>query len=151
MLTLSKSLWIEEDDIRTTAEDNFWRVAPGNWVRLKNAYNVFIKEVSVDENGKVVKVLAELDPDSHNVKTAKLKPKAAIHWLALEDSVDGTLAEYLPMVDTDGNEAEHFVANSVIKIEAHLVEAEGHFEFERVGYFYKAGNLIHKLAGLKGS
>lgn len=131
----SSKIYIDRDDIRLKKEENFFRVYPGNWVRLKNAYNIFIKEIITDENSNPIKVIAELDSDSKIIKNAKNKAKIAIHWVS---SLDCSKIKFI-----NNNESKDILVNN------DLLNNIGHYEFERVGYIYLNNNIAYLLATLK--
>jgi glutaminyl-tRNA synthetase len=150
-LHLGKFLWVEADDIRLEAEKDFWRIYPGNWVRLKHGYNVLIKEI-ITENGKALKVIAEVDFDSKNPKEAKHKAKAALHWLSAYDCADMNCAFYDTLCDEEGNYLPDALVERNIKVENNVADCmNSHFEFERNGYFYVNEGKVHCLTGLKSS
>ena len=144
---VSKKLMIEADDVREFAEEGFWRVYPGNWVRLKHAINILIKSVETI-NGKLV-VHADVDIDSREMKKAKVKAKAMIHWLSETDASVVECSFYHRLFNEDGtfNENNLEVKNIYIPTN-HMVN--NHYEFERVGYFWinNEGKVSH-LANLK--
>lgn len=148
-LNLTKHIWIEKDDIRLTAEKDFWRIYPGNWIRLKHGYNLLIKEI-ITKGDNIVKVIAEYDEVSKNPKTAKHKAKAALHWLSDIDSTDFSIHFYSDLYDENG---EYRSDNLIVKngkVEKSLLDSsEAHYEFERNGYFYVKDNIAHCLSNLK--
>lgn len=144
---LSKNIWVEKNDIRVTAEKDFWRIYPGNWVRLKHGYNVFIKEVVADNDGNPIKVIAELDEGSKNMKMAKHKAKVALHWLSFSDAKEMNAGFYNNLCDEEGNYLSDARIEKTILVDKNL--SEGHFEFERNGYFYVKDKFAHCLSFLK--
>lgn len=149
-LTLSPNIWVEYEDIKLKETEGFWRIFPGNWVRLKNGYNLLIKEVLTDENGKINKVIAEIDPLSRNLKLAKHKAKVAIHWLSFVDSIDIEANFYGELCDKNGEYSKSSLIKKVIKCEYHILNKESmYYEFERNGYFYIKNNIAHNLCLLK--
>lgn len=147
---LSSSVWVERDDIRTFAEDGFWRIYPGNWVRLKHGYNILIKEVLSDSNGHVVKVIAEADIASKNIKMAKHKAKVALHWLSNKEYHIIKAHFYHNLTDEEGNYNSNAVIIKDIYVENNL-KNNCHYEFERNGYFYINNNIAHCLSYLKNN
>lgn len=146
-VSLSKSVWVEKNDVKVHAEKDFWRIYPGNWVRLKHGYNVFIKEVIVNDKGIPVKVIADIDEGSKNMKMAKHKAKVALHWLSHIDSVEMNAGFYHDLCDSEGNYLSDSRVEKTILVDKNL--SEGHFEFERNGYFYVKDNFAHCLSFLK--
>ena len=146
-ITFSKNIFIERSDIKLNPDKDFWRIFKGNHVRLKNAYNVFIKDIILDENNNIIKVLAEMDINSKNIKMSKHKTKVAIHWLSIFDSKEIKSIFYNNLFDEEGNILDDSIVEKNILIEKNL--NDGHFEFERNGYFYVHNNLAHCLSFLK--
>jgi glutaminyl-tRNA synthetase len=145
--TLTRRILVDRTDVRAEAEEGFWRIYPGSWVRLKNALNLFIKTVEVSE-GKVVRVVADADLGSRNPKEARHKAKAMLHWLSEADATEATAAFYAPLFDDNGEFNAECVTHRTILVENDLVTGTC-FEFERVGYFHADGELVHHLAALK--
>lgn len=148
-LTLTSRLWVDRTDVRAAAENDFWRIYPGNWVRLKHGLNIFIKTVECDGAGRAVRVVAEADLGSRNPKDAKHKAKTALHWLSDVDAAPRAGVRYGPLFDADGAFNVAGVTHSEMLCERAL--PDGHYEFERLGYFHVAGAVVHHLADLKAA
>jgi glutaminyl-tRNA synthetase len=144
---LTARLWVERDDVRAEAEEGFWRLYPGNWVRLKNGLNVLVTSVEV-EDGRITRVVAEADLGSRTPKEAKHKAKTALHWLSLEEAVPAVVHRYGPLFAAEGAFDPSCVKSTSMLVEAGLEEG-AHYEFERLGYFYVAAGAVHHLASLK--
>jgi glutaminyl-tRNA synthetase len=142
---LTKELFIDADDVRLEAEKDFWRVYPGNWVRLKHAINILVKSVEkIDGN---IVVHAEVDYDSRDMKKAKVKAKGMIHWLSPNDSMEKTANFYHNLFDSDGNFNDANLEKKTILVHKDT-ENNSYYEFERVGYFW-VKDEIHHLSSLK--
>lgn len=149
-LTLTDTIFVERDDVRATAENDFWRIYPGNWVRLKHGYNLLIKDVLVNEHNEVIKVIAEIDAGSKNMKMAKHKAKVALHWLSKTDAADMPAYFYNNLTDEYGNYNASAKIVKSIKVESSMMHVKNeHFEFERNGYFYVVDGICHCLSLLK--
>lgn len=147
-LHLTPRVWVERADVREAADADFWRLAPGNWVRLKHGLNVLVHRVeSVD--GRVVRVVAEADLGSRDLKAARHKARAVLHWLSDEDSVVVPVAHYGPLFSSDGEFDTGCVRHVETRVERDLAPGT-HYEFERVGYFWNGEDGLHHLADLKG-
>jgi len=146
---LTSRLWVERDDVRADAEKDFWRLYPGNWVRLKHGLNILVTKVDV-EDGRIVRVEAEADLGSKNPKEAKHKAKTALHWLSCDEAVHVEAHRYGSLFDAEGAFNAACVNTSPMLLEAGLVD-EAHYEFERMGYFYAGAGAgaVHHLASLK--
>jgi len=149
IVTFSKEVWIESDDFMEEPSKKYFRLFPGNEVRLKSAYVVRCTGFEKDADGKIEAVLATYDPDSRGGNTTDgRKIKATIHWVDARSAVDAEVRLYESLFDTpepdlaDCNYLDHLnpVSLSVIsgaKIEASLANAKpgDHFQFLRLGYF----------------
>lgn len=143
----TSKLWIDRADIRSEAEPDFWRVFPGNWVRLKHGLNVLIKTVEA-EGGRIVRVVAEADIGSRDLKAARHKAKTALHWLSDAEAVSMPARHYGPLFDAEGDFDSGSVSSTTMLVERGLEDA-AHYEFERLGYFHFADGVLHHLASLK--
>ena len=171
-VTFSRNLYIESGDFMEEKVGKFFRLYPGNEVRLKGAYVVKCTGCVKDESGKVVEVLCEYDPDSRGGDPADgRKVKSTIHWVDAATAVDAEVRLYDnlfsdPAPDAaDKNFLECLNPNSLevltgCKVEAFLASAQpqDRFQFMRTGYFCadskdsKPGHLVfNRAVSLKDS
>ncbi len=148
-VTFSKNLWIEADDFMEEPVKGYFRLFPGNEVRLKSAYVIKCTGCVKDEAGNVIEVLAEYDPDSKGGNTADgRKVKSTIHWVDAATAVDAEVRLYSNLFadpDPDAGDKDFLdclAENSLetlqgCKLEAALKDATApaHFQFMRLGYF----------------
>ncbi len=148
-VTFSKNLFIEADDFMEEPIKGYFRLFPGNEVRLKSAYVIKCIGCVKDENGNVIEVLAEYDPDSKGGNTADgRKVKSTIHWVDASTAVDAEVRLYSNLftdADPDGADKdflsclnpESLEVLQNCKLEAALTEASApaSFQFMRLGYF----------------
>ncbi|MBQ8683323.1 MAG: glutamine--tRNA ligase/YqeY domain fusion protein [Clostridia bacterium] len=148
-VTFSKHLWIEADDFMEEPVKGYFRLFPGNEVRLKSAYVIKCTGCVKDEEGNVIEVLAEYDPDSKGGNTADgRKVKSTIHWVDAATAVDAEVRLYSNLFadeNPDGGDKDFLdclAPNSLetlqnCKLEAALADAvaPAHFQFMRLGYF----------------
>ncbi|MBE6806422.1 MAG: glutamine--tRNA ligase/YqeY domain fusion protein [Ruminococcaceae bacterium] len=148
-VTFSKHLWIEADDFMEEPIPKYFRLFPGNEVRLKGAYVVKCTGCVKDEAGNIIEVLAEYDPDSKGGNTADgRKVKSTIHWVDAASAVDAEVRLYSNLfadADPDAgdkNFLDCLAENSLetlqnCKLEAALAEATApaSYQFMRLGYF----------------
>ena len=148
-VTFSKHLWIEADDFMEEPVKGYFRLFPGNEVRLKSAYVIKCTGCVKDEAGNVIEVLAEYDPDSKGGNTADgRKVKSTIHWVDAATAVDAEVRLYSNLFaddNPDGGDKDFLdclAPDSLetlqgCKLEAALAEATApaHFQFMRLGYF----------------
>ncbi len=162
-ITFSREVWIEAEDLLEAPVPKYKRMYPGNEVRLKGAYLVTATGCKKDENGSVIEVYAEYDPNSRGGDPAdgrKVKG-ATIHWVDAATAVDAEVRLYDNLfsdaqpdgADKDFLECLNPDSLTVLtgcKVEAALVEdakkydalgtdrdkqtAPG-YQFMRVGYF----------------
>ena len=159
-IAFSRELWIEKEDFMEDAPKKYFRMTPGNEVRLKNAYIVKCTGCKKDENGEVVEVYAEYDPDTKSgLPGANRKVKGTIHWVSSDRCLEAEVRMYdrlwkvenprdeLARLQNEGKTAleamkEMMNPNSlevrpVCYVEEYLVDAKplDHFQFQRIGYF----------------
>ncbi len=159
-IAFSRELWIEKEDFMEDAPKKYFRMTPGNEVRLKNAYIVKCTGCKKDENGEVVEVYAEYDPDTKSgMPGANRKVKGTIHWVSCERCLEAEVRMYdrlwkvenprdeLARLQGEGKTAldamkEMMNPNSlevrpVCYVEEYLADAKplDHFQFQRIGYF----------------
>ena len=148
-VTFSRELWIERQDFMEEKVGKFFRLFPGNEVRLKGAYVVKCTGCIKDENGNVTEVLCTYDPDSRGGDPADgRKVKSTIHWVDAGNCHDAEVRLYDNLFeDADPDAAgKDFLAclnpNSLeirqgCKVEASLAATNpsDRFQFMRMGYF----------------
>ncbi len=148
-ITFSRDLWIEADDFMEEKVGKFFRLFPGNEVRLKGAYVVKCTGCVKDENGSVTEILCEYDPDSRGGDPADgRKIKSTIHWADARTAKDAEVRLYSNLfTDPDPDAADKNFLDCLnpdslevltgCKVEAGLVgaEAPAAFQFMRLGYF----------------
>lgn len=146
-VTFSRNLWIEQEDFMEEPIKGYFRLFPGNEVRLKTAYIVRCTGCRKDENGRVVEVLAEYDPASRGGDPADgRKIRGTIHWVDAETALPAEVRLYdnlFSVPDPDNYDyLEVLNKNSLTvlpdsRVEASLAHAKPgeSFQFMRQGYF----------------
>lgn len=147
-VTFSKHLWIERDDYLEVPFKKYYRLFPGNEVRLKHAYVVKCTGARTDEDGNLLEVFAEYDPESRGGNTADgRRVRGTIQFIDDKTAVDAEVRLYdklFTIEDPDSAEDYLSVINpdslKVIenaKLEAGLADAKvgESFQFMRLGYF----------------
>ena len=148
-VTFSRDLWIEREDFMEEKVGKFFRLFPGNEVRLKGAYVVKCTGCVKDETGKIVEVLCTYDPESRGGNPADgRKVKSTIHWVDAGNCYDAEVRLYSNLFDDPDPDAagKDFLAclnpNSLeiktgCKVEASLADTKpaDRFQFMRQGYF----------------
>ncbi len=144
----SNTLWIERGDFMEEKVGKFFRLFPGNEVRLKGAYVVKCTGCIKDENGNVTEVLCEYDPESRGGDPADgRKIKSTIHWVDAASAETAEIRLYDNLFsDPAPDAAEDFTqclnpdslrVLTGCKVEAALKRAKpaDRFQFLRTGYF----------------
>ncbi len=148
-VTFSKHLYIETDDFMEEPIKGYFRLFPGNEVRLKSAYVIKCTGCVKDEAGNIIEVLAEFDPDSKGGNTADgRKVKSTIHWVDAATAVDAEVRLYSNLfADADPDAGDKDFLDCLApdslevlqgcKLEAALAlaVAPDSFQFMRLGYF----------------
>jgi glutaminyl-tRNA synthetase len=144
-----KQLWIERTDYEEVPSKGFFRLFPGNKVRLKYGHVIECTGANQDANGQVTEVLAQLIPDtkSGTPGSDSVKVKGVITWVSQADAVKAEVRLYDRLFTEANPDAggKDFLAslnpNSLKVIEAYVEpslansQADGKFQFERHGYF----------------
>ncbi len=146
-VTFSRNLWMERDDFLEEPVKGYFRMFPGNEVRLKTAYVVRCTGCVKDEEGNITEVLAEYDPQTRGGNTPDgRKVKSTIHWLDAKTALDAEVRLYdslFTVPDPDGEDylkvlnPDSLQVLSGSKVEPFLKEAapESAYQFMRQGYF----------------
>ena len=146
-VSFSRELWIEQEDFMEEPVKGYFRLFPGNEVRLKTAYVVRCTGCKKDENGNVVEVYAEYDPQTRGGNTPDgRKVKSTIHWADAQTSIDAEVRLYgnlFAVPDPDAHEflevlnPESLEVLTGCKVEPSLAQAKPgqSFQFMRQGYF----------------
>lgn len=151
IVPFSRELYIEQDDFREEAPKKFYRLKPGQEVRLRYAYFITCTDVVKDKDGNVVEVRCTYDPETRggNAPDGR-KVKGTIHWVSAKHAakVEARLYDHLftkPDPD-DVPEGETYLYNlnpnslEVVKdcyVEPAMLDLEPgtNVQFERIGYF----------------
>ena len=171
MVPFSRELYIERDDFMENAPKKFFRMTPGNEVRLKGAYIVKCESVEKDAEGNITTIHCTYDVDTRSGtgSASNRKVKGTLHWVSAPDAIEAEVRLYDrlfkdpdPAGHKDIDFKEFLNENSLkvltgCKLEPSLKEAkEGdRFQFQRLGYFCvdkdsKPGALVfNRTVGLK--
>lgn len=147
-LPFGRELWIEEDDFREEPPKKYFRLFPGNEVRLMGAYFVKCVGVDKDENGKVIAVHCTYDPETKSGTGFEgRKVKGTIHWVNASTAVNAECRLYENLVDEekgklDENGNLNLNPNSRVilkdcKLEPNFEGAKAYdsYQFVRNGFF----------------
>jgi glutaminyl-tRNA synthetase len=156
---LSPRVWIERDDFAEAPPKGFFRLFPGNKVRLKYGVVVECTGCTKNADGSIAAVQARVVPDTKSGTPGAdaVKVKGTIGWVSAHDAVAATVRLYdrlfaVPQPEADGRDfREALNPKSLVTVQAWLepslaaVEPASQFQFERHGYFV-ADRLDHRPA-----
>ncbi len=168
-ITFTKNLWIERADFMEDAPKKFFRMAPGREVRLKNAYIVKCTGCTKDDNGNIVEIQAEYDPDSKSgMPGANRKVKGTLHWVSADHCVKAEVREYDRLFFVENPSADERDFHDLLNPDSlhvnHCCYVEDfaatrkpgeYLQFQRIGYFMAdpdttdAAPVFNKTVGLK--
>lgn len=149
-IEFTKNLWIEREDFMENAPKKYFRMTPGQEVRLKNAYIVKCTGCKKDEDGNVVEVYCTYDPNTRSgMPESARKVKGTLHWVSCEHSLPAEVRLYdrLFSVENPGEEKDvdfrdllnpsSLVVLKNCYVEKYLKEFKpmDHLQFQRIGYF----------------
>ena len=149
----SGEIYIDCNDFMEEPPKKYFRLAPGKEVRLKYAYYVTCKDVVKNDNGEVIEIICNYDPESKGGNTEDgRKVKGTIQWVDAKTSIPTKVRLYDRLFSVpnpeDTGEGEDFIKNinpdSLQTLETCLtesslsqIETEVPFQLERIGYFCK--------------
>ncbi len=171
-LPFSRELYIEREDFMENPPKKYFRLAPGQEVRLKNAYIVKCEGVVKDEAGEISEIHVTYDPSTRSgLEGSERKVKGTLHWVSAQHCFDAEVRVYDRLFsdpEPDGHEDKDFkeflnpeslriIPNA--KMEPSLKEAKvlEKFQFQRLGYFCVDKDstpeklVFNKTVGLKDS
>jgi glutaminyl-tRNA synthetase len=147
----SRVLWVERDDVREVPPPKYFRLFPGNEVRLRYAYIVRCTGVVKDESGEIVEVRCTYDPASRGGQAGEgRRVKGTIHWVSAAHAVraEARLYDRLFTVPDPGDGADgreltaalnptslEIVADAWVEPSLAGAAPGSRFQFERLGYF----------------
>lgn len=149
-IPFSREIYIEQDDFMEEPPKKYFRLFPGNEVRLKNAYFIKCEEVVKDPTGKVVELRCTYDPETKSgTGFTGRKVKGTIHWVEAAHAVPAEFRLYEPLIldapDDAGGEEKTFLDNvnpnslEILQgfVEPNMKESrpQEKFQFFRHGYF----------------
>lgn len=171
-ITFSREVFIESDDFMAEPTKGYFRLFPGNEVRLKSAYVVKCTGFKLSENGDVEEVYAEYDKETKGGNTPDgRKIKGTIHWVDASNSVDAEVRLYdnlFTVADPERAENDFIeyvnknsltvLKNCKLEKSLELAQVGDRYQFMRLGYFCvdnvdsKKGHLVfNRAVSLKDS
>ncbi|BBH23759.1 glutamine--tRNA ligase [Paenibacillus baekrokdamisoli] len=169
-IPFSREIYIEQDDFMENPVSKYFRLFPGNEVRLKHAYFITCQEVIKDAEGNVVELHCTYDPETKSGSgfTGR-KVKGTIHWVEATQAVPAEFRLFEPLLTDEANESgKEFLecinpsSLTVLQgfVEPNMKEAQGQdkFQFFRHGYFNvdpkhtsKEKIVFNRIVSLKSS
>ncbi|GAA0335084.1 glutamine--tRNA ligase/YqeY domain fusion protein [Bacillus carboniphilus] len=151
-IPFSREIYIEQEDFMEDPPKKYFRLFPGNEVRLKHAYFIKCEDVIKDEDGNVVEIHCTYDPETKSgTGFTGRKVKGTLHWVEATQAVPAEFRLYEPLIlDEDGEEHEEEdkknflnrinpnsleVLNGFIEPNMKDVKPQDKFQFFRHGYF----------------
>jgi glutaminyl-tRNA synthetase len=160
-IKFGRELWIEREDFMEDAPKKYFRMTPGKEVRLKNAYIVMCTGCKKDENGNIIEVDCEYDPNTRSgMPEANRKVKGTLHWVSCKHGVKAEVRLYdrLWKVENPRDELArvceekqctplegmkelinpdslHILPNCYVEEFAAQQKPMAYLQFQRIGYF----------------
>ena len=151
LVPFSREIYIERDDFMENPPKKYFRLAPGQEVRLRYAYFIKCEEVIKDAEGNIVELHCSYDPASKGGNSPDgRKVKGTIHWVSAQHAVDAEVRLFDRLFSKenpeDVEEGQTFLDNinpdslqvlQNCKLEPELAKAQvmDKMQFERLGYF----------------
>ncbi|WMJ78672.1 MULTISPECIES: glutamine--tRNA ligase/YqeY domain fusion protein [unclassified Sedimentibacter] len=147
MVPFCRELYIEREDFMENPPKKYYRLFPGNEVRLRNAYFVRCEDFVKDADGNITEIHCTYDPETRSGSGFKgRKVKGTIHWVSARHSIDAEVRLYDYMMEDQDYDKTNFLEklnpNSKIilnncKVEPSMRERNvgDRFQFMRHGYF----------------
>ena len=165
-IPFGREIWIDRADFMEVPEKKFFRMAPGQEVRLRGACIFKCTGCEKDAGGNITEIHGTWDPESWGGNAADgRKVKGTIHWVDCKSGVeaevrlyDRLFTEKNPMKDGAENFLKYLNPDSLKTVRAYIepalagAKAGERFQFERTGYFVCDGDLVfNRTCSLKDS
>ena len=148
-IAFSRELWMEREDFMEDAPKKFFRMTPGQEVRLKNAYIVKCTGCQKDENGNIQEIYCEYDANTKSgMPEANRKVKGTLHWVSVAHCLPAEVRLYDRLFSVEDPSADERDFRELLNpeslkvltgcyVEEYLRDARplDHFQFQRIGYF----------------
>ena len=162
MIPFSREIYIEQDDFMENPPAKYFRLFPGNEVRLKHAYFIKCNEVIKDEEGNVTEIHCTYDPQTKSGSgfTGR-KVKGTLHWVEANNAVPAEMRLFEPILldgEDDVNPDSMEILQGYVEEGLRNAEPESKYQFFRHGYFNvdpkfsEEGRLVfNRIVALKSS
>lgn len=148
-ITFSKNLWIEKEDFMEDAPKKFFRMTPGQEVRLKSAYIVKCTGCTKDAEGNIIEIQAEYDPNSKSgMDGSNRKVKGTLHWVSADHCKQVEVRVYDRLFNVENPSADErdfrellnensmqILKNCYVEEYAVNKKPGEYLQFQRIGYF----------------
>jgi glutaminyl-tRNA synthetase len=147
-LPFSREIYIEQEDFMEVAPKKYFRLAPGQMVRLKNAYIIRCESVIKDSNGSISELHCTYIPESRSGSdTSGINVKGTLHWVSVQHAVPvetrlyDRLFKVEDLGDAEGDFKDYINPGSLQVSQAYAepallgAKAEERYQFLRKGYF----------------
>ena len=150
LIEFSRELWMERSDFMEDAPKKYFRMTPGQEVRLKNAYIVKCTGCKKNEQGEVVEVYCEYDPSTKSgMPDSSRKVKGTLHWLSCAHCLNAEVRLYDRLFNVENPGAEQdkdfrellnpdslkILTNCYVEKYVSGMKPLSYLQFQRIGYF----------------
>ncbi len=145
-IPFSREIYIEQDDFMENPPSKYFRLFPGNEVRLKHAYFIKCNDVVKDADGNVIEIHCTYDPETKSGSgfTGR-KVKGTIHWVDATNALPAEFRLYEPLImddeDAEGTFLDNVNPNSLEVLQGYVepnmkeTKLQDKYQFFRHGYF----------------
>ena len=162
MIPFSREIYIEQDDFMENPPAKYFRLFPGNEVRLKHAYFIKCNEVIKDEQGNVTEIHCTYDPQTKSGSGFnERKVKGTLHWVEAKNAVTAEMRLFEPILldgEDDVNPDSIEILQGYVEEGLRNAAPESKYQFFRHGYFNvdpkfsEEGRLVfNRIVALKSS
>ncbi|MDH5381168.1 MAG: glutamine--tRNA ligase/YqeY domain fusion protein, partial [Cyclobacteriaceae bacterium] len=155
-IPFSREIWIDRSDFMVDPPKKFFRLSPGNEVRLKYAYIIRCTDFSTNESGEINEIYAEYDVETKSGSGAESsrKVKGTLGWVSAKHSVTTEVRLYDRLFKTEdvgvskdfindlNPESLKIISNAECEPSVLEIKEQQQVQFERIGYFVKDRNSI---------
>jgi glutaminyl-tRNA synthetase len=148
-IPFSRELYIEKEDFMEVAPKKFFRLAPGQMVRLKSAYIIKCDEVIKDAEGNITELHCSYIPESKSGSdTSGINVKGTLHWVSVPTAiscelrlydrlfkVEDMLADDKPFTESINPESLVTISNAYAEPALRTAKFDDRYQFLRKGYF----------------
>ena len=147
-IVFSKEIYIERNDFMEEPPKKFFRLSPGQEVRLKFAYYITCNEVKKDEKGKIIELRCTYDPVTKGGRSEDgRKVRGTLHWVSAEENIKAKIRLYDRLFNSEHPEKNgdfikninekslEIIDNAILENSFNSEVSDFPYQFERIGYF----------------